>query len=333
MDRVKPKARGVARQTVKLDAKMRIAVPATTDLSKCRTPAKLDGPAHQKESAVFAKLLTLDDLGGGEFQAPAAPDKGDTLFGGQFIAQCLAAAETTVANDRQVHSLHAYFLRPGDVDLPSTIGVVAVRDGRSFSWRQTVVRQRGKELFRMLASYQVPVESPEFTSRRPPDTPPPERVSVTYDEFTMRELGQDNWYGTERPMEIRYVNPPSAPRGEPITESQLMWMRINERLPDAPAIHQAGLAYLSDATLVDHVMLPHGLRWQDADFEGTSLDHAMWFHRFARADEWLLFEQTVESTGAGRGLARGYFFDRGGVLIATCMQEGLMRWKSGGDAI
>ena len=125
---------------------------------------------------------------------------------------------------------------------------------------------------------------------------------------------------------------PDAPRGVPITESQLLWTRINKRLPDAPALHHAGLAYLSDATLVDHVMLAHGLRWQDADSEGTSLDHAMWFHRFARADEWLLFEQLVETTGGGRGLARGYLFDRNGVLIATCLQEGLMRWKSGGDA-
>ena len=295
-------------------------------------PAKLDGSAHQEETALFEKLITLDDLGGGEFKAPASPDKDDTLFGGQFIAQCLAAAQRTIADDRWVHSLHAYFLRPGDVDLPLTITVETVRDGRSFSWRQTVARQQGKPLFRMLASFQVPVESYEFSRRRAPAAPPPEAVPVTYGEFTMRETGEDTWHGEQWPMDLRYVNPPDAPRGVPITESQLLWTRINERLPDAPALHHAGLAYLSDATLVDHVMLAHGLRWQDADSEGTSLDHAMWFHRFARADEWLLFEQLVETTGGGRGLARGYLFDRNGVLIATCLQEGLMRWKSGGDA-
>jgi acyl-CoA thioesterase-2 len=127
-------------------------------------------------------------------------------------------------------------------------------------------------------------------------------------------------------MDIRYVNPPTAPRGQPVTDSQLMWMRIPERLPDEPGVHQAALAYLSDSTLVDNVMLPLGLRWQDDDFEGTSLDHAMWFHRFARADDWLLFEQCVEATGAGRGLASGRFFTESGELVATCIQEGLMRW-------
>ena len=270
--------------------------------------------------------MTLTDLGGGEFEGPASPERGDALFGGHFIAQCLAAAEMTVAGDRHVNSLHAYFLRPGDVNLPVAITVHAVRDGRSFSWRESAASQQGKELFRMAVCYQVPAGSPDYGRPTMPAAPPPEHVPFTYGAFTMRETGQDTWDGMERPIDIRYINAPDAPRGEAVTESQLMWMRIPERLPDTPAIHHAGLAYLSDATLVDHVMLPHGLRWQDADFLGTSLDHAMWFHRFARADEWLLFEQIVESTGGGRGLARGYFFDRSGALIATCMQEGLMRW-------
>ena len=276
--------------------------------------------------------MSLTALGGGEFEAPPSPDKGDALFGGQFMAQCLVAAATTVGDDRRVNSLHAYFLRPGDVDLPVGIGVETVRDGRSFSWRQTVARQGGRELFRMLVSYQVPGESPEYTGPVAPDVPPPEGVSFTYDDFTLRETGEETWYGVARPLETRYVNPPQAPRGEPVTESQLMWMRIRERLPDRPGMHQAALAYLSDASLVDHIMLPLGLRWQDPDFLGTSLDHAMWFHRAARADDWLLFEQAPETTGNGRGLARGYFFDRSGRLIATCMQEGLMRWKTDGDA-
>ena len=270
--------------------------------------------------------MTLAALGGGEFEGPASPEEGDTLFGGHLLAQCLAAGQMTVAHDRHVNSLHAYFMRPGDVDLPIAITVNPVRDGRSFSWRETVASQRGRELFRMSASYQAPAESPDYARPARPDVPPPEQVPFTYGDFTMRQTGEDRWDGMGRPVDIRYINAPEAPRGAAVTESQLMWMRIPERLTDAPAIHHAGLAYLSDATLVDHVMLPHGLRWQDADFLGTSLDHAMWFHRFARADEWLLFEQTVDSTGDGRGLARGYFYDRAGALIATCMQEGLMRW-------
>jgi transcriptional regulator with XRE-family HTH domain len=152
------------------------------------------------------------------------------------------------------------------------------------------------------------------------------------DSRPAQQTGESDWHGSARPMDIRYINPPSGSRGEPVTERQLMWMKIPERLPDEPAVHRAALAYLSDSTLVDHVMLPLGLRWQDPDFQGASLDHAMWFHSPARADEWLLFEQTVETTGGGRGLASGRFFNRSGTLVATCLQEGLMRWSDDGSA-
>ena len=276
---------------------------------------------------MFSSLLRLEPTPDG-FTAPASPDKGERVFGGQFLAQCLAAAQTTVDGERDVNSLHGYFLRPGDVDLPVQIRVDRVRDGRSFSSRQAIAAQRGKELFRLLVSFQVPDETPEYAVAAMPQVPPPEEVAYTYDHFTLAQTNEDAWYGSDRPIEIRYVNPPSAPRGTPVTEPQLMWMRVNEALPDAPGTHRAGLAYLSDTTLVDHIPLPHGLRWQDPNFGGTSLDHAMWFHRPARADEWLLFEQTVEATGGGRGLASGRLFTRGGALVATCMQEGLMRWTT-----
>lgn len=277
---------------------------------------------------MFAPLLQLDRLGDNRFTAPASPDKGETMFGGQFLAQCLAAAHTSIGGDRPVHSLHGYFLRPGDVDLAVQLRVDVVRDGRSFSARQVVAEQRGKELFRLLASFQVPAKTAEYVRASMPRVPPPEEVTATYDDFTLAQSGADAWYGSARPMEIRYVNPPDAPRGEPVTETQLMWMRIAGALPDEADVHRCGLAYLSDSTLVDHIMLPLGMRWQDADFLGTSLDHAMWFHRFARADEWLLFAQTVEITGSGRGLASGRFFTRRGDLVATCLQEGLMRWST-----
>ncbi len=277
---------------------------------------------------MFAPLLDLVSIGDNRFVAPPSPDKGERMFGGQFLAQCLAAAQTTVADDRQVNSLHGYFLRPGDVDLDVGLHVVEVRDGRSFSSRQVVAQQRGKELFRMLVSYQVPDESPEYMGFVMPEVPPPEEVTYTYEDFTLAQSGDDAWYGTDRPMDIRYINPPSAVRGVPVTETQLMWMRIPEALSDAPHVHQAGLAYLSDSTIVDHIMLPLGMRWQDTGLEGTSLDHAMWFHRPARADEWLLFAQTVEATGGGRGLASGRLYSRRGELAATCVQEGLMRWST-----
>lgn len=275
---------------------------------------------------MFLPLIQLEQEAPSRFIAPQSPDKGPSVFGGQFLAQCLAATYETLERDRHVHSLHAYFLRPGDVNSKTSLRVETVRDGRSFSAREVSGFQNDVEVFRMIASFQIAEESPEYDGPRMPEVPPPDAVDTTYDGFTASITGEEEWYGMARRMDIRYINPPGEDR-KPVTEPQLMWMRLADRLPDDPAAHYMGLAYLSDSTLIDHVLLPHGLRWQQhGNFMGTSIDHAMWFRRFARADEWLLFEQEVETTGAGRGLARGRFFDMAGRLIATCVQEGLMRW-------
>jgi acyl-CoA thioesterase-2 len=156
--------------------------------------------------------------------------------------------------------------------------------------------------------------------------PPPEAVTFTYNEFSHLSGESDDWDGERRPMDIRYINPPDAPLGEPVLEPQHMWMRIPGPLGDVPGMHCAGLAYLSDSTLIDQAVLPHGRRWQDPDLTGASLDHALWFHQPTRADEWLLFEQEVGATGSARGFAHGRFFDRQGRLVASCAQEGLVRW-------
>lgn len=280
---------------------------------------------------MFVQLLELESLSGDRFKAPLAPDKGERVYGGQYLAQSIAAASATLASERRLHSLHAYFLRPGDVDLETELAVERVRDGRSFSSRQVTARQSGREVFRMMSSYQVPDASPEYSAHRMPDVPPPEAVALTYNEFTLAQTGEATWHGFDRPMDIRYINPPRA-RGEAVTEPQLMWMRIPESLPDTAHVHDAGIAYLSDSALIDHVMLPFGLRWQDADFLGASIDHAMWFHAPARADEWLLFVQTAEATGGGRGLATGRIFTQSGTHVTTCTQEGLVRWVSDGRA-
>ena len=272
----------------------------------------------------FASLATLERLGDRAFRGPPAPDKGDALYGGHLLAQCLVAAAATVDGGRPAHSLHAYFLRPGDSDARVEIGIERVRDGRSFSARQAVAVQDGKERFRMIASFQAAEESPPYSGVRMPQAPPPDAVRFTYDDFTLAETGASFWHGMDRPMDIRYVNPPA--RGEAASAPQLMWMRIREPLPADAILHQAGIAYLSDSTLADNAMLPHGLRWPDSDFAGTSLDHAMWFHHPAKADAWLLFEQTVVVTGRGRGLVEGKFFDQAGKLVASCVQEALMRW-------
>jgi acyl-CoA thioesterase-2 len=261
------------------------------------------------------------------FSAPAAPEKSGRMYGGQFLAQAIGAACASTDPDRDIHSLHGYFLKAGDVDHPVDLHVEKVRDGRSFSSRVVRALQSGKELFRMMASFHVPEEGDVYSGARMPEVPPPEEVPLTYNAYS-RQVGEaDDWDGEARPMDLRYINPPSSPPGQAIVEPQLVWVRINEALDDLWPIHFAGLAYLSDSTLVDHVVLPHGRRWQDPALNGASLDHAMWFHHRARADEWLLFDQQVLETGHGRGLAQGRLFDRSGRLVANCVQEGMIRWS------
>lgn len=277
---------------------------------------------------MFTSLLALTRGPDAAFTAPHSPEGGERVFGGQYLAQCLAAARATLDDDRAANSLHGYFLRPGDVAKATRLAVRRLRDGRSFSHREVIAKQDGKERFRLLASFQAPAQTPTYDGAPMPDAPAPEQVAYTYEDFTLAQTGADTWHGAARPVDIRYVNPPRAGRGEPVTEAQLMWMRVRERLPDSAAVHQAALAYLSDTTLVDHIPLPLGRRWQEPGFDGASLDHAMWFHHPARADEWLLFAQEVEATGGGRGLARGRFYTRRGKLAATCLQEGLMRWST-----
>lgn len=275
----------------------------------------------------FGSLMDLSPIGDDAFQAPAAPECSGRMYGGQFLAQGLAAATLTTEEGRDVHSLHAYFLRPGDVDTAVEYDVERVRDGRSFSARVVNAKQDGKELFRMMISYHVLEQGDEYVSEQMPDVPSPETVSLTYNEFSRLNGETEDWDGESRPMDIRYINPPQAQPGEPVLEPQRMWLRIPERLGDEWPLHFAGLAYLSDSTLIDHVVLPHGRRWQDPTLNGASLDHAMWFHRRARADEWLLFDQSVVTTVNARGLAQGRLFDQSGRLVASCVQEGMIRWR------
>jgi acyl-CoA thioesterase-2 len=275
----------------------------------------------------FASLVELTTVDEDVFEAPVAPERSGRMYGGQLLAQSLAAALATIDEGRDVHSLHAYFLRPGDVDSSVELRVERIRDGRSFSAREVRAMQHDKELFRMTASFHVPEEGAHYAGAQMPEVPSPEAVSLTYNQFSRDNGEEEDWDGEARPMDIRYVNPPTAPLGEPVLEPQRMWVRLPEQLGNEWAAHYAGLAYLSDSTLIDHVVLPHGRRWQDPALNGASLDHAMWFHQRSRADEWLLFDQEVAATGAGRGLAQGRFFDRNGRLVASCAQEGMIRWS------
>lgn len=250
------------------------------------------------------------------------------MFGGFLLGQAMVACQQTVENDRSIHSLHCYFLRPGDTTKNVTFQVTRVRDGRSFSHREAVGIQNEKEVFRIVCSFSVAADTPEYEGKSAPVVPPPEQVDYTYLDFCRDQMPDVDYMGDvrQRPFELLYINPPQSFEPSERIENQLMWMRLTCGVTESPNIHHAGLAYLSDSTLIDHVTIPHGKRWQDSDFDGTSLDHSMWFHKDTRADEWLLFDQKVEWTGDGRGLASGRIYNLDGDLVASCMQEGLMRF-------
>ena len=278
----------------------------------------------------FAELITLQQTDVQNFSAQPRQDSSSITYGGQLIAQALAAGYQTVDALRTVHSLHAYFLRPGRPDQTVEYRVETTRDGRSFSHRQITGSQGAKNIFTMLASFSTPLPSYDFQGRVMAAVPPARDVQYTYEQFCKDQIPDPDYIRDvkARPMDIRYINPPQDRTKVSSVEDQLMWLRILGHLPEDHRVHDAGVAYLSDSTLIDHILIPHGKRWQDADFEGTSLDHAMWFHNRCNAGEWLLFDQTVEWTGDGRGLATGRFFNERGRLIATCAQEGLMRFDS-----
>ena len=277
---------------------------------------------------VFKNLMQLESVSDNYYVAPASPEKGERTFGGQLLAHTLRAAQISVDSGKSVHSSHSYFLQPGRVDAPTDLFVETVRDGRSFSVRQVTACQSGVELFRSLISFQIREKGLDWAPDFPREVPEPNKQIRSYYEFWEAESPQlqGPWHGRDRPIDILYINPPDQPQGLPITEPQLMWIRVNERLQGDRGLNEAALAYIADATLIDHVLLPHGFRWQDGRLTGASLDHSMWIHCDVDADDWLLYEQSVETTRGGRGLARGRFFDRRGLLVATCMQEGLIRW-------
>lgn len=275
----------------------------------------------------------------GHLIGPPSPERSGLMYGGQFLAQAVMAALWTVDDERSVNSLHGMFLRGGDVDRQTDWHVETVRDGRSFGVRSVSGFQDGgkgrAECFRATLSLHVPEPGMEY--QRSIDLagiPSPDDVSMSYVDFCYAhpDMADSDWAGADRPMEIRYIDPPDPAGGGPTDAPQRTWTKVSDSLPDDPAVHQAALAYLSDATLVDHVLLPHGFRWSDARLTGVSLDHAMWFHRPCRADEWLLYEQRVESTGGARGLATGRFYTADGTLVANCAQEGLMRWSDPNQA-
>jgi acyl-CoA thioesterase-2 len=249
------------------------------------------------------------------------------VFGGQVAGQALVAAGRTVPEDRPVHSLHAYFIRPGDPTTPLIYLVERVRDGRSFTTRRVTTIQHGKTIFTLSASFHRDEPGVEHADPMP-DVPPPEAITPTAERME-RLFGPSvrEWYGGN-PIDIRHIGPLSfeAERDPSLrTTRNMVWLRADGELPDDPLLHVCLMTYASDMTLLDSVLLAHGLSWADGRTSGASLDHAMWFHGPFRADRWLLYAQDSPVARGSRGLARGEVYTSDGDLVVSVVQEGLIR--------
>ncbi len=247
------------------------------------------------------------------------------VFGGQVLAQSLVAASRTLPAERVPHSMHGYFLRPGDASKNITFAVDRIHDGRSFSTRRTQASQDGVPIFSMIASFQVEDPGLDHQTPMPEGLPAPE----TLPDFEASLEGvhpMTRRLFTDRPVELRHVPSPIylAPDAVP-SPHQAVWMRARRALPDDPAVHRATLAYLSDLTIQESILRAHGLTWALPGLRVASLDHAMWWHRFGRVDEWILYVQESPSARGGRGLATGRVYSRDGALLASVAQEIMVR--------
>ncbi|HET6950138.1 MAG TPA: acyl-CoA thioesterase II [Acidimicrobiales bacterium] len=271
----------------------------------------------------LVKLLDLEPIEVNIFRGSSPDEDRQRIFGGQVAGQALVACARTVDAGRHVHSLHGYFLRAGDPKVPVLYEVDRIRDGGSFTTRRVVAIQHGRAIFNMSASFQVPEEGFDHQFEMP-EVPPPEDVPSVRDRMAGAARQLAAWMDRPRPIEIRHVDFAPAGGGH-LPPRQSVWLRADGRLPDDPLIHTIVLTYASDMTLLDTATRPHGGSWFDPSIFMASLDHAMWFHRAFRADDWLLYAQDSPSATGGRGLSRGLVFRRDGTLVATVVQEGLVR--------
>jgi acyl-CoA thioesterase-2 len=275
-------------------------------------------------------LLELETLEQNLFRGRSPQVGWQRVFGGQVIGQALVAACKTVEG-RRPHSLHAYFLLPGDPKVPIIYEVDRLRDGRSFTTRRVKAIQHGHAIFAMSASFQD--EEPGFDHQIPmPDVPSPENLpSESEMKAGVLPLMPDpvrTYYERERPIELRPVEFERYSTREPRAPRFNIWIRATSPLPDDPAVHQCVLAYASDLTLLDASLVAHGRTVFERDIQAASLDHALWFHRPFRADDWLLYTQDSPSTSGARGFSRGLIYTRDGTLVASVAQEGLIRQRN-----
>jgi acyl-CoA thioesterase II len=293
-------------------------------------PDSVDGTISPVPAGL-QQILDLERIEDLVFRGRSRPVAETRVFGGEVAAQALIAAARTVP-ERTVHSLHAYFLRPGDPGRPILYQVDPIRDGRSFTTRRVVGVQHGEPIFTLSASFQVTEpgvhhQVPELT------VPDPDRLPTTAELMERAGERSGAWLarlGERFPLELRFPHEPPAVasvRGEPRPPRQVVWVRATERLPDDPALHACAATYFSDLMLLGTALLPHTLLFGDERLQMASLDHAVWFHAPFRADDWLCYQQDSPWAGGARALCRGSLFDRAGTLVATVMQEGLIRLR------
>jgi acyl-CoA thioesterase II len=271
----------------------------------------------------LVNLLDLEPIEVNIFRGIQPREERQRVFGGQVAGQALMAAGRTVEHG-QVHSLHAYFLRPGDPNVPILYEVDRIRDGRSFTTRRVVAIQHGRAIFNMSASFHNHEEGLEHQFPMP-DVPDPETLAPLFERLEPWKEELADWFDRPHPIDQRHIGNLPWHKDEVGEPYQRLWIRADGTLPDDPLLHACVAAYASDMSLFDTILAPHDVRWDDVNFMGASLDHCMWFHRPFRADEWLLYDTDSPVAAQGRGLARGFLFDRSGKLCVSLVQEGLVR--------
>ncbi len=283
-------------------------------------------------SQAFAALLSILDLEQLEhnlFRGRGPATGWQRVFGGQVIGQALVAAQRTVDKDRHVHSLHAYFMRPGDPAIPIIYEVDRIRDGGSFTTRRAVAIQHGQAIFALSASFQADEAGLEHQMPVKPNVPGPDGLMSDRDFAEQyANMAPDyvrKYFERDRPIEMKPVSIAHYISRDPLPPEQNVWVRTLGAVPDDRALQAAVLAYVSDMTLLDGSLFPHGRTVFDRDLQAASLDHSMWFHRPNPLDDWLLYQQDSPNASGGRGFTRGSFYTRSGELVASVAQEGLVR--------
>jgi acyl-CoA thioesterase-2 len=292
-------------------------------------PFSPDAAQAASHVAELVALMQLEPTGEDRFRGRSDDIGTPAVFGGQVLGQALVAASRTVDADRPVHSMHAYFLLPGE-HAPIDYEVHRARDGRSFTTRHVVARQGGREIFEMTASFQTRDDGVDHQDAMPVVPPPEAQPSELERRLALGDRVPDllRLRGiVSQGLEVRVVNAPDLLAPEPSPPQSFIWMRAVAPLPDDPLVHRALLAYASDNGLLRAAMNPHGLSFFSRKLRAASLDHAMWFHRDFRFDDWLLYSIDSPSASGARGLCRGSIFTRDGRLVASTAQEGMLRVK------